>query len=500
MSNVLVTALAVFPFLIFIFLLFVKKTTLLKASIVTLILYTILSILLWKIIPFYLLVSYIKGVLVAVDILIIIFGAIFFLEILKSLNILENISNYLSGISKDYRIQVIIIAWFFEAFLEGTAGFGTPGAVAVPLLMSIGLSPINSLIIGLIGNSSPGIFGAAGTPIKVGFSTLSTPSIPIYASIFNFVGIIIPLFMVWASTAGRPNRNKEFLEIVPFAIWSGILFFVPSFLITKYLGQEFSTIIASIIGLSLAILSVKLKIFTPKNNLSLKEVTSGKVLKPLQSFLPYIILILLLILGKVFLGNVKIPLNIITTYNFSLFNPGFGFVIAGILVYLFWGKNNKDILSNSFLVSIRGAIPPFLVISSMLAMVEIMKNSIYNLSSLPSAIDLIAKLFETQFLSFFAPFAGAFGSFMTGSVTASNVMFGSLFNITSLNMGVNPTMILSLLVVGGGIGNMIALADMLTAEAVIGEKNAERKIIKGVIIPCLSTLLLLGLIGFIMLR
>lgn len=502
MIDLLSSILAILPFGIFVFLLFFKKTTLLKASIVTLVFYTIFSIFYWQILPSFLFVSYIKGVLVAIDIFIIIFGAILFLEILKKLKILDNISKYLSGISSDYRIQIIIIAWFFEAFLEGTAGFGVPGAVAVPLLMGLGLSPIKSLILALMGNSSPGIFGAAGTPIKVGFSTLNTTSVPLYASIFNFVGIIIPIFMVFIATSGRENRKKEFLEVIPFAIWSGFIFFLPSFLVTKYIGQEFSTILGSIIGLIILIISIKLKIFTPKNNLILtpKLENKEKGIGIFKSFLPYLILIIILILGKIFLGDIRIPINIFILHNFSLFNPGFAFIIAGVSIYLLLGKKVNSIFNNALRVSIKGAIPPFLVISSMLAMVEIMKNSGYNLSFLPSAIDIIARLFESSLLPFLAPFAGAFGSFITGSVTASNIMFGSLFNIASINIGINSVIVLALLLVGGGIGNMIALADILTAEAVVGEKNLERKIIKGVIIPCLLCLLLAGIIGLIIFK
>ena len=269
--NNLPLILAILPFLVFIFLLFVRKTTLFKASIITLVLYTVLAIFYWKILGSFLYISFGKGIFVAIDIFIIIFGAIFFLEILKNLNIIKNISYYLSHISKDYRIQVILIAWFLECFLEGTAGFGTPAAVAVPLLIGVGILPVRALIVGLIGNSTSGVFGAAGTPIKVGFSTLNISSIPFYASLFNFVGILIPVFMIWVITKGRPNRKKEFFEALPFALWSGLLFLIPSFFAAKYIGQEFPSIIGSVVGLLLAILSIKLKIFTPKSILSLSD-------------------------------------------------------------------------------------------------------------------------------------------------------------------------------------------------------------------------------------
>ena len=158
MNNISIL-LSLFPFLVFLYLLFVKKVTLLWSSLVTLGLYTFLAIFYWKIVDSFLYISFGKGVFVAFDIFIIIFGAIFFLEILKELGVIKNISHYLSGISKDYRVQVILIAWFFECFLERTAGFGIPAAIAVPLLIGLGLPPIRALVVGLLGNSIPGIFG-----------------------------------------------------------------------------------------------------------------------------------------------------------------------------------------------------------------------------------------------------------------------------------------------------------------------------------------------------
>jgi len=495
MINNLPIILSVIPFVFFLFFLFIRKTTLLKTSIITLIVYTLLAIFYWKIVPQFLFFSYAKGTFVAIDIFIIIFGAIFFLEILKDLKIIKNISYYLSGISKDYRLQVILIAWFFECFLEGTAGFGTPAAIAVPLLVGLGIPPIRALVVGLLGNSIPGIFGAAGTPIKVGFATLNVASVPFYASLLNFVGFIVPVFMMWIITAGSTNRKKEFLEVLPFAIWSGFLFVGFSFLSLQIFGQEFPSIFGSIIGMIVAVLSIKLKIFVPKNTIVLNENNDDiKTMSAIKSFLPYIILVILLIVGKFILGKIGFPVGLGFKHIFNLFNPGIIFILVTLIVIVFW-KSKKDTIYFSLKSAFKGAMIPFFVIAAMLSMVEIMKNSGNNISNIPSAINIIAKAIESNFLPFFAPFAGAFGSLLTGSVTASNVMFGTLFNTTALSSGFNQSIILALLVVGAGIGNMVALADILTAEAVLGEKNVERKILRGVLVPCLICLLIVGVVG-----
>lgn len=489
---------SVIPFLIFIFLLIIRKRSLLFSSIFTLIAYTVLVISYWAILPSYLYASYGKGFLVALDIFIIVFGAIFFLKILEDLKIIKNISYYLESFSKDYRVQIIVIAWFFSSLLEGTAGFGIPAAVAVPLLVGVGLSPIKALIVGLLGNSTAGVFGAVGTPIRVGFSGFDSFLIPFSSALLNFVGIIVPIFMLWTITSGRLNRKKEFLDALPFAIWSGLLFTIPSFF-SVFLGQEFPSIVGSAVGLILIIISIRFKIFTPRENLSLceeKEITHN--LSLFKSFFPYILLVLFLILGKVFIGNIGIPLSFGFNHTFSLFNPGFVFIIVGLLVLLIW-KKYKIVLFDSIKKAIKGSIHPFLVIISMSVIAQIMINSGHNLSGIPAVIDIIANGFESKFLPLFTPFVGAFGSFLTGSVTVSNIMFGNILVTAGGVFDFETWKILSLCVVGAAAGNMIALADMLTAEAVIGVKNAERQILKGVFIPCFVYLLIIGLIGYFIL-
>ena len=132
---------------------------------------------------------------------------------------------------------------------------------------------------------------------------------------------------------------------------------------------------------------------------------------------------------------------------------------------------------------------PFLVIAFMSAIVQLMINT--------GQIVLIAQAFETSFLAFWSPFIGAFGAFITGSATISNIMFGSFLNTAAGIMNLAGEKILALALVGAAAGNMVSLADILAAEAVVGLKNEERRILKGVIVPCLVYLLLVGLVGIL---
>jgi len=488
--------LSIFPFLVFTVILLWGKTSLLRTSVITLALFTALSVFYWDIFPASLMVSYGKGFFIAFDILIIIFGAIFFLNLLEDIKVIKNISYYLEHFSGDYRLQIILLAWLFEAFIEGTAGFGTPVAIVAPLLVGLGLTPIRALIIGLLGNSSAVVFGAVGTPIRIGFAGLDVASVPFISSLINCSGFIIPIFMLWIITKGRANQKKEFLGGLPFAIWAGIAFLLPSVLISMW-SQEFATVFGSVIGMILVLITTKLGLFVPKDRLSLQEdekLTSS--MSATRAFLPYGLLILFLILGKIFLGNTGVNIPLGFPHVFNLFNPGFAFILAGLLVVLIW-RSKKEAILSLLSRAFSGSLNPFIVIMSMSVFVQIMINSGQNYSGIPAAITLVAKVFETSFLPFFTPFIGAFGSFITGSATVSNIMFGNFYNAAAIALGNNVSIILSLAVVGAAVGNMIALSDMLAGQAILGLKNQERQVLKGVFVPCFSLLIIIGVIGLI---
>ncbi|MCX6704749.1 MAG: L-lactate permease, partial [Candidatus Woesebacteria bacterium] len=307
--------LATAPFILFFILLLLKKTPLIWVSLITLILVLIIATFYWQVYPAYIFGSIAKGFFVALDIFFIIFGAIFFLEIMRGTKIIENIGYHLESISKDLRVQVIFLAWFFENLLEGTAGFGTPSIVVAPLLVGLGISPINAVIIAILGNSASGVFGAAGTPIKVGFGALAGASVPLTAALVNLIGILVPVFMLWfltknkrslaSQSPGKENGKKEFMEALPFAIWAGVAFAVPSIL-TVFIGQEFPSILGAVIGLALVLITTKLGILIPKKEKEPVDTPCPATLSLGKVIFPYFLLIVILIVGKFILGTTGI--------------------------------------------------------------------------------------------------------------------------------------------------------------------------------------------------
>lgn len=494
--NYLYLVLSLIPFLVFsLLLLFRRSTSILKISLITLIITIIIAVIFWQtsfsIIGF----SSIKGLLIALDIFFIIFGAIFFLEILKKNKITQSLAIHLNNFSPDFRIQVIMLAWFFEGFLEGIAGFGTPSIVVTPLLMALGLSPLKAVVISLLGNSTSVPFGAVGTPIRIGFAgiNLNLASIGSLAALYNFVGLLVPVFMLWVLVSSNKKRFNLFFKGLPFAIWAGIAFVVPSFIVSLF-GVEFPSILGSIIGAILVIITSRFGLFIPKEihqNLSNSKITNLLNLK--QTIFPYALFIILLIISKTFFSNLKIQIPLFS-YSISLFNPGFILIITGMIVSVYSKMKWSDIRSIA-LIAFKKTIEPFLVVAAMSAMVQLMNNSANSVLGLLSITQTISRLFETKFLPFLAPFVGALGSFITGSATVSNIMFGSSTNSASLFLGFNSVKILSLLVVGAGAGNMIAIADVLSAKTVAGGNDSLRRVIISLLPFCLIYLILVALIG-----
>lgn len=472
--------LAIFPILFFCLLIFLRPTaSLLKISAFILSITLIIAYLGWYLPTETVLSSFTRGFTTAFDIFLIIFGALLFLDILRHLGIISNLAHYLNIFSPDLRLQVIVLAWFLENFLEGIAGFGTPSTVVAPLLIALGLSPIKSVIIALLGNSTSVPFGAVGTPIRIGLANLNLDFLAIGSTtaLYNFFGLLVPVFMLWVLLSSLPNRRQLLLPALPFAIWSGIAFTLPAYLIS-FLGVEFPSIIGSIVGITLVTLTTRFGLFVPAHPYQLQHtrLTVVPSLSLVQVLFPYSLFVIILILSKISPGLIFILTSLIVT-----------------LIYHFgWSK-----LFTTAISALKQSINPFLVIALMSTMVQLMNNSANQSLGLSSITQTFSQVFNTRFLPYLSPFIGAFGSFITGSATVSNLMFASPLLLSSLTLGLNHTNVLSLALAGAGAGNMIALADVLVAKTVAHDQSHLKDTILTLLPYCLIYLTLISIATFL---
>lgn len=247
-------------------------------------------------------------------------------------------------------------------------------------------------------------------------------------------------------------------------------------------------------------MAIKFKLFIPKNIIKIKKDEEMFNRIPLKMVIaPYLFLISLLLFGKFIIGSLSLNFNFGISHSMALFNPGLIFILAAIPTIFLFNKNNKFELKN-IMAPLKQSFEPFLVIVLISTMVQLMIQSGNNSSGYQSLLAIVASSFENKWLAWLTPLIGAFGSFLTGSATVSNLMFGSILQNSSQLLGLNTAIILSMQMVGAAAGNMIALADVLPALAVVGLKNKEVEVIKKVLIPCLIYTILAAFAGVCLLR
>ena len=231
----------------------------------------------WKVSAVQIAAASTLGLIISAELLYIIFGAILLLNTLEESGALQRIRGTFRDISPDRRIQVIIIAWLFGTFIEGSAGFGTPAAVAVPLLVGLGFPALAAVISGMIIQSTPVSFGACGTPIMVGVNMglSADASIQEYARSVGFTqwadflgmiglkvaalhaltGTLVPLLVVTLMTRffGKNRTIWEGLAVWQFALFSAVAMTIPYLAVAYFLGPEFPSLLGGLIGLAIVV-------------------------------------------------------------------------------------------------------------------------------------------------------------------------------------------------------------------------------------------------------
>ncbi len=496
------------------------------------------------------LASTLQGLLITLGLLWIIFGAILLLNTLKHSGGITAIRAGFTTISPDRRIQAIIIAWLFGCFIEGASGFGTPAAIAAPLLVAIGFPAMAAVLMGMLVQSTPVSFGAVGTPIIVGLNTgLDTATIGAQlveqgsswaqflqlitsevAIIHATVGVIMPTIMAMMLTRffGQEKSWKAGLAVLPFAIFAGIAFVVPYVFTGVFLGPEFPSLLGGLIGLAIVTSAARFGFLVPKKTwdfapadkwpsewlgtveMKLDELTA-KPMSALRAWLPYVLVGALLVVSRVFpeVGNalkavvVNFP-DLLgeagVSANFQpLYLPGGSLVAVVLATFFLHGMKARDLgkavkESSSVLLS-AGFVLLFTV-----PMVRILINSGVNSAELASMPILMARWVADSVGGIYpllAPSIGALGAFIAGSNTVSNMMFSQFqFGVAS-SLGISSALIVAVQAVGAAAGNMVAIHNVVAASATVGLLGREGSTLRKTIWPTLYYVLFTGIIAMV---
>lgn len=469
--------------------------------------------------------SIIQGLHKSLGILIILFGAIFMMNVLKMNGAINRINLGFNNLTTDMRLQVIVIAFLFGGLIEGVSGFGTPAVVVAPLLVALGFRPIAAATLALVADSIPVSFGAVGVPIQVGLSNISS-STDFFNEIAQTItrldflaGTFMPMIIVimLVHFFGKGNSRKDFTEIIPWTLFIGLGYSATAYLVASFLGFEFVSIVSPIIMLVISTLSIKFNFLVPKNKWRKAAMDVEKPqessMNILRAWSPYVIVILLLVLTRVVAPIKSFSLNAIDLSLQNIFgvdgissslqllySPGFVLILSAILAIFIQRADTKNMIAASK-ISINSVKGAALALIPTLAMVQIFSNSGINLSNLDSMPIYLAS-FLGEYLNGIwinlAPFIGELGSFITGSATVSALTFSPIQQQIALDYGLNPELILSLGVMGGAAGNMICVHNVVSVATVVNNEGNEGFIIKKTIIPAIILGLLIGFSAMIL--
>ncbi|MEF7613650.1 L-lactate permease [Aquincola sp. MAHUQ-54] len=431
----------------------------------------------------------------------------------------------LSGITEDRRIQLLLIAFCFGAFFEGAAGFGTPVAVTAAILIGLGFSPLAASGLSLIANTAPVAFGALGTPVITLAQVHGYDLQEVTAMIgrqLPFFSLLVPFWLIWAF-AGR----KGMWEIWPAILVTGLSFAIPQFLVSNYMGPELVDIIAAIV--SMLSLVAFLRVWQPKKvwtspAMRGKDVSASEAKPPqpivrhskealIAAWTPWAILsVFVFVWGlppvKAWLNGLfapKFPIeglhNLImkvppvvptphpeaAVYTLNLLSAtGTGILLAAVISALVM-KYNPVAIVRTFFKTLWLVKFSLLTIVLMLAL-----GTLTRFSGTDTTLGL-AFANTGMLYPFFGTLMGWIGVALTGSDTASNVLFGGMQKVAAEQLGLSPNLMGAANSSGGVMGKMIDAQSIVVASTATRWFNKEGEILRYVFFHSIALACLVGL-------
>jgi lactate permease len=457
----------------------------------------------------------------------IVLNVIFLYRLTVEKGAFETLQNTIGGVTTDRRLQLLLIAFSFGAFFEGASGFGTPVAVTGAILIGLGFSPLAASGLSLIANTAPVAYGALGTPIAGLASVTGLDPFLLGAMVgrqLPFFSLIVPFWLIWAFAGWKGMK-----DIWPAILVTGVSFAVPQFLISNFINPWIVDIGASLI--SMACLIGFLQVWQPKvlwlspalrshddSAASMKPpaVTGAKptTAQVWMSLIPWIIVcVILLIWGT---NAFKAAVNPWATWNYPvpdlhnminkvapivatptkesavfgftwLSYTGTGMLIAAIISGLIMGFSPVGLVA-AYGRTIKLCAYSLITISAMLAI-----GTLTRLSGIDATMGLAFAATGVLY-PFFGTLLGWLGVALTGSDTASNILFGNLQKITSEQLGISPILMAAANSSGGVMGKMIDAQSIVVASTATNWFGHEGTILRFVFKHSITLACLVGIL------
>lgn len=453
----------------------------------------------------------IKSIFLALDVLLIIWGAMYLYQVTKAAGTIQQIGEFLSAFTHNKAYQGVFLGWLFPSFLQGMGGFGVPVAVSAPLLVSAGFSPLLSIVLTSIGHGWGVSFGSMGTSIRTleAVTTLPFDTFAPASAILLGVAAIISGTVVVFIAGGK----QHFLSALPLTILIATILSVGQYLIAQtefwVIAVTLPALISLIIGLGLV------GNFSKQSRAWVKQVTRKGWREIGLAVFPYVLLVFLILFFNFlqplrdFLNPFTISLEfsaLMTKMGFQtpaenskginiFLHPGTILVITGLITYYVLkengylkNKSNKAIALDTINSSIKTSIAIFSLVGAAVTM--------RHAGMISLLAQGISNLFPRSVYPIVAPFIGALGAFITGSNNNSNVLFAGLQLQTAQLLKLPVAWILAAQTTGAALGSIMAPAKVILGCNTVGLDGQEGQVISRLILTCIAIIFLIGIATF----
>ncbi len=517
-DSIWLTALvAIIPILYFFWALAIKKMKGYIAGLTTLLLTMVLAVIFFKMPVMMAVMTASQGALYGlIPIGWIIITSVFLYKITVKTGQFKIIRSSIVSITEDRRLQAILIAFSFGAFLEGAAGFGAPVAISAALLIGLGFKPLYAAGLCLIANTAPVAFGAIGIPItsfgNFNFADASVTDISaMVGRQLPFLSVFVPVYIILVMVGFKKTK-----EVLPAILVSGVAFAATQFLTSNFLGPELPDILSALV--SIVCLTIFLKFWKPKSIYRFKDEeaqeenrekhSTGAVIKAWSPFIALTVMVTLWGIPAIkealngvskaaegtvlhFINGIGKALSWISDVPFvsgDLFNPdgkavifqykiqflgaaGTAILIAAIITKFIVKISWADFVK-TFGETLKEIAFPLVTIMAVVAFSSVANNAAM-MGALGAALATTGAAFK-----FFSPVLGWLGVFVTGSDTSANLLFGPLQHATAVKVGMDPVLALAANSSGGVTGKMISPQSIAVACAAVGLAGKESDLIR----------------------
>ena len=412
----------------------------------------------------------------------------------------EVLRDRIRGLSSDRRIVAILVAWFFGLFMEGAAGFGTPVALAAPLLVSTGFQPVQAVTLALIGHAAGVSFGAIGTPVlpQVSVTPFSGLEIARATGLYHsLLGWVLLLVLVRYADRAVPATERSPGQVRGWAVLGAALFLAPFFALSRWVGPELPTLAGAAVGGLLFVGALRLARKGKPGAPPAGGAVRGRLLRAAA---PYVALVALILFTRLVpavqqaLSGVEWRWTLDGAFAGSvrpLYHPG-TMLFLGFFLGALYQRARSNEIRGAMAAGARQLVPVSIALVAMLGLSRVMVHAgmIETLALAAAAVGAAWPLL--------AAFVGVLGTFVTGSATASNILFTEFQEATAEHLRLLTLPLVGAQGFGAAVGNIICPHNLIAGGATVGIAGAEGEVLRRTLPPCIGYAALGGLLAYLL--